>query len=182
MKTFRLVSIVLAVMATFMTLNLYGETKMPPRENLALKRGEQLYAKVCKSQTTPVSFVYDGKQHRGLGGLRLTDRKVTDAASTRRTVLTFRLDEDMTITLDALHNKEYGEVEYTLWFENVGTTASRVLEKVNAIDMTFDGAAPVLRGCLGDHENQYAASDKDLTREPVSFRSDGGRAGRAGFP
>ena len=60
MKTFRLVSIVLAVMATFMTLNLYGETKMPPRENLALKRGEQLYAKVCKSQTTPVSFVYDG--------------------------------------------------------------------------------------------------------------------------
>ena len=182
MKTFRLVSIVLAVMATFMTLNLYGETKMPPRENLALKRGEQLYAKVCKSQTTPVSFVYDGKQHRGLGGLRLTDRKVTDAASTRRTVLTFRLDEDMTITLDALHNKEYGEVEYTLWFENVGTTASRVLEKVNAIDMTFDGAAPVLRGCLGDHENQYAAYDKDLTREPVSFRSDGGRATHVVFP
>ncbi|MBQ5972425.1 MAG: hypothetical protein IJL45_08465 [Prevotella sp.] len=92
MKTFRLVLIVLAVMATFMTMNLYGETKMPPRDNLALKRGQQLFSKVCKSQTTPVSFVYNDKTYRGLGGLRLTDRKVTDVAPRggRRTLIALR--------------------------------------------------------------------------------------------
>jgi len=92
MKTLRLFSILFAAVASLVALSSYGETKLLPRENLALKRGEQLYAKVCKSQTTPVSFVYDGKQHRGLGGLRLTDRKVTDAASRggRRTLIALR--------------------------------------------------------------------------------------------
>ncbi len=182
MKTFRLVSIVLAVMATFMTLSLYGETKMPPRDNLALKRGQQLFAKVCKSQTTPVSFVYDGKTYRGLGGLRLIDKKATDDGNMKHVKQMYDIDGTLQATLDAAYNKEYGEVEYTLWFENTGNKASDVLEQVKAIDMTFEGVAPMLRGCLGDHQNQYAEYERDITKEPASFRSDGGRATHIVFP
>ena len=170
------------VLAAVMTLSAYGDAKLPPRDNLALKRGQQLFGKVCKAQTTPVSFIYDGKAYRGLGGLALADRSVTDGEDLKRVKQTFAIGNTLRITLDAAYNKEYGEVEYTLWFENVGTTPSGVLEQVKAIDMTFDGARPVLRGCLGDHVNQYAEYEKDLTKEPVTFRSDGGRATHVVFP
>ena len=114
--------------------------------------------------------------------MEMTDKHEVETSQWKRMEQEYRLDDAVRVRLTALHNKEYGEVEYTLWFENVGTKASRVLEKVNAIDMTFDGAAPMLRGCLGDHENQYAAYEKNLLQEPVSFRSDGGRATHVVFP
>ena len=153
-----------------------------PRGNLALKRGQQLFNKVCKPQTAPVAFVYNGISHKGLGKMEMIDKREEETAQWKRMEQEYRLDDAVRVRLTAAYNKEYGEVEYTLWFENTGNKASGVLEQVRVIDMTFDGATPMLRGCLGDHQNQYAEYEKDLTKEPVSFRSDGGRATHIVFP
>ena len=152
------------------------------RTNLALKRGEQLYASMCKGQTTPVSFVYDGKAYSGLGKCRLLDVSRNETADRKEATLTYILDNNVRVRVEAALCKEYGQVEYTLWFENVGTQPSAVLEQMESADMRFAGANPVVRGCLGDHDNQYAPYDKDLLKEAASFRSDGGRATHGCFP
>ena len=168
--------LIVSVMAACLT------SAQTPRGNLALKRGQQLFNRVCKPQTAPVAFVYNGISHKGLGKMEMTDKREEETTQWKRMEQEYRLDDAVRVRLTAAYNKEYGEVEYTLWFENVGMKASRVLEKVQAVDMTFSGAAPMLRGCLGDHENQYAAYEKNLLQEPVSFRSDGGRATHVVFP
>ena len=152
------------------------------RSNLALKRGEQLYASVCKGQTTPVSFVYGGKAYSGLGKCRLLDVSRNETPDRKEATLTYILDNNVRVRVEAALCKEYGQVEYTLWFENVGTQPSAVLEQMESADMRFAGANPVVRGCLGDHDNQYAPYDKDLLKEAASFRSDGGRATHGCFP
>lgn len=152
------------------------------RNNLALKRGEDLYKTVCTSYTTPVSFTYKGKPRYGLGRLPVESLKSTNTLNGRQATIVYRLDNEVRIRLEAALCSEYGQVEYTLWFENIGTKPSGVLEQVNSADLAFAGANPVVRGCLGDHVNQYAPYERVLGKDTVSFRSDGGRATHVSFP
>jgi alpha-galactosidase len=56
------------------------------------------------------------------------------------------------------------------------------LKYVNAIDMKVAGTNPVLKGILGDHANQYAPYEYDLTKRDVNFTSLKGRATHIYFP
>lgn len=154
------------------------------RENLNLRRGERLFSLVCRAQTTPVSFVYGGSSYRGLGRLHPVSREVTDAAdSMRRATLVYALDDRICVRVEAALCREYGQVEYTLWFENVGTEPTEVLEDVKSADVFLTGDRPLVRGCLGDHVNKYAPYEHSILRgDTVSFRSDGGRATHVNFP
>jgi hypothetical protein len=153
-----------------------------PRDNLALKRGQQLFSRVCKAETTPVLFVYNGVTYRGLGKLKTEGSNITEQAGYKRATLSYWLDSNVRVRLEAALCEEYGQVEYTLWFENTGMQPSGVLDQVRSVNINFAGADPVVRGCLGDHENRYAPYEKHLPKDTASFRSDVGRATHVCFP
>ncbi|MBQ7690792.1 MAG: alpha-galactosidase [Muribaculaceae bacterium] len=152
------------------------------RKNLNLPEARRIYNTLLKPATIPVAFTYDGKDYHGLGALTLTNKTETPVAGGREAHLAFALDETTSVRMDAFLNEEFGEVEYTVWFENTGNHASKVLERVHAAVLDFSGKNPTLVSCMGDHQGQYAAYEKDLAKEKASFRSDGGRATHVVFP
>ena len=153
------------------------------RKNVNFNDGQRIFSSMlCKPSAFPVSFTYSGIDYKGFGALKLISRKVTATPDGQEAAMSFALDDNMSVDVLAKLNSEFGEVEYTVWFRNGGSKASGVLEKVSCADLSFAGKNPVLRGCLGDHENLYSAYEKNLLKEKVDFRSDGGRATHIVFP
>lgn len=146
--------------------------------SLNLAGGKELFSLIASPATVPVRFCYAGKEYRGLGGLAVIEKEQSDSSCN----MTFALDETLAVRLEAAFNTEFGETEYTLYFENTGNKPSAVLENIAVLDHRFMGDAPVLRGCLGDHENYYAAYEHDLTWGDKYFLSTGGRATHIVFP
>lgn len=154
------------------------------KKSLNLEYAEKLFReKLVEAANLPMSFVYDNKAYKGLGDLaKLGDDAMADTANGLGATFRYRLDENVIVSLELAFNAEFGEMEYTVWFENTGKTPSKVLRDVYAIDAEVTGAEPVLRGCLGDHANFYAAYEHDLRKGTQFFRSDGGRATHVVFP
>ena len=154
------------------------------KKSLNLEYAEKLFReKMVEAANLPMSFVYDNKAYKGLGDLaKLGDDAMADTANGLGATFRYRLDENVIVSLELAFNAEFGEMEYTVWFENTGKTPSKVLRDVYAIDTEVTGAEPVLRGCLGDHANFYAAYEHDLRKGTQFFRSDGGRATHVVFP
>lgn len=138
--------------------------------------------RLCTPENYPVSFTYAGKDYKGLGELTLVSKEIKDTPAGKESVLTFDLDGGLELKAAAAFNAEFGENEYTLWFENRGSAPSGVLENVLSASLDLPGADPVLRGCLGDHGNKYAAYEKDLLEAPVEFKNTTGRATHVYFP
>lgn len=114
------------------------------------------------SSRFPFEFTYNGKSYKGYEGV---------------------IDGTLKVSVVSDAHPEYGQSEYTVWFENVGSEPSGILEQVYAIRKDFKGSAPVLRGSLGDHENYYAQYERDLARErEITFTSTEGRATHVVFP
>ncbi len=130
----------------------------------------------------PVSFVYDGVARQGLGGLEVVSNTTSDVPSGKSLEAVFRLDSQVFARFEALYNAEFGEVEYTLWFENGGEVPSGELKEVTSAMIDFDGADPMIRGCLGDHSNLYADYQTPLKDTTISFVSSNGRATHIVFP
>ncbi|MGI6496733.1 MAG: alpha-galactosidase [Kiritimatiellia bacterium] len=130
----------------------------------------------------PVSFTYDGKPRRSFAGAEFTGSTVSATPAGRKATLRFRLDDVLEARVEAAFCAEFGEMEYTVWFENTGDRPSKTLEDVRALDIDFPGGDPVLRGCLGDHENFYAAYEHDLLKADRHFLSTNGRATHIVFP
>ncbi len=149
---------------------------------LSLDVARALFDRHIAPATAPVAFTYDGRAYRGLSGLPVVEDTCVATPSGLRATLRVRLDETLLISLESAYNAEFGESEYTLWFENTGTEPSGVLSDVTALADDFDGASPVLRSCLGDHANHYAAYEQDLLKADKHFRSINGRATHIVFP
>ena len=127
------------------------------RENLDFERGEAFFnALVSHPEAVPVTFTYNGKDYSGLGETTPISSEVKKQKDGTRARLSYKLDDALEIRLDAFLNGEFGEVEYTLWFENKSDAPSAVLEKVASINTVLPGGEPVLRGCLGDHGRNYS--------------------------
>ena len=109
----------------------------------------------------PYEFTYNGKQYRGYEGV---------------------IDGLLKVSVVRAERPEFDQQEYTVWFENTGDRPTGILEDVYALKTTFKGANPILRGCLGDHENFYRQYSTDLSSEPVKFVSTEGRATHIVFP
>ena len=161
-----------------------GQTPPTDRKNAAVEAGVQYYEQfLLDAAEVPVAFVYDGKPYQGLGALEPVSTATEDTPDYRRTVRTFRLDENLLVRLEAALCREYGQGEYTVWFENTGQEPSRELSRIRSAVLDFDGADPVLRGCLGDHVNNYADYVTPMAADTtVSFVSEGGRATHIVFP
>jgi alpha-galactosidase len=140
-------------------------------------------AYIADLRRLPFSFVYDDKAYRGFPAetFRQIDhrRSVQGKKECNRFVLKAG---DLQVTVDAAFYAGYGAYEWTVWFENIGTRNSGVIRNVRAADMTFAGERPVLKGILGDHENQYRPYARALEEGPVHFRSDKGRPTHIWFP
>lgn len=109
----------------------------------------------------PYEFTYDGKHYRGYEGV---------------------IDGLMKVSVERAEHPDFDQYEYTVWFENIGDRPTSILEDVYALKETFKGSDPVLRGCMGDHENFYRQYSTDLTKTPSKFVSTEGRASHIVFP
>ncbi len=151
-------------------------------KNTDIVSGTRIFEKLLSSpDALPFGFCYGGKTYKGLSGCGA--RKMTSGGGDEQnTVITARLDKNVSVTVRSRLVKPYGQCEYTVWFENVGDGVSEVLSDVYAFDGEFQGKDPVLRGCMGDHENWYSAYEHDLSKSDKFFQSLGGRATHIVFP
>ena len=148
-----------------------------------LQTGAEMFGKwVEDPASVPLSFVYGGEAVNGLQGFEILSKNCETTASGKSLKAVFRIDENLTATFDAFLNNEFGELEYTLWFENTGSVPSKALSEVNSVVIDFQGNEPMLRGCLGDHQNKYADYQTPLKDTTVSFVSNIGRATHIYFP
>ena len=97
-------------------------------------------------------------------------------------VITAKVDANLRLRAEVSLNSEYGEVEYTVWLENGGRKPTGVISELTALDMEFEGRNPVLRSCMGDHDNWYAAYEHDLSKGDKYFLSTGGPSTHIVFP
>lgn len=131
----------------------------------------------------PFRFIYGGKEYAGFSNEYFTvkDKKTERVGEREDTVTVFQLDGVIEITLKLTHYYSHGVTEWTVFFENVSDKNSDIIENAR-VEMTFEGADPVLKGILGDHVNQYRPYSIDLTSEKAAFTSDHGRATHINFP
>ncbi|MDA1088036.1 MAG: alpha-galactosidase [Verrucomicrobia bacterium] len=138
---------------------------------------------IADLSTLPFSFVYDETAYRGFPAevFRLVEHRRSTQGKKERDVCVLKAG-DLQVTVDAASYAGYGAYEWTVWFENTGTQDSGVIRDVRTADMIFDGERPVLKGILGDHENQYRPYVHVLDEQPAHFRSDTGRPTHIWFP
>ena len=132
--------------------------------------------------TIPVSFVYDGVLHEGFQGLEQTGKACTQKPGGKELSASFKLDSGVEARVDAFFNEEFGETEYTVWFENKGSAPSKVMKDIKSATIPFKGGDVMLRGCLGDHQNLYADYQTPIKDSVVTFVSSNGRATHIVFP
>lgn len=124
----------------------------------------------------PFSFVYDEKIYNGFPAetFRQTEHRRAVQGKKERNLFVLKAG-DLQVTVDTAFYAGYGAYEWTVWFENTGTRDSGVIRNMRAADMNFAGARPILKGILGDHENQYRPYVRELDAAPEHFCSDKGR-------
>ncbi len=133
--------------------------------------------------TLPFSFVYDDTAYTGFPAekFRQVEHRRSIQGKKEKNLFVLKAG-DLQVTVDTAFYAAYGAYEWTVWFENTGTRNSAIIRDVRVADMTFDGESPVLKGILGDHENQYRPYVHALQEKPVHFRSDNGRPTHIWFP
>ena len=152
------------------------------KKSLNTAAGRRIFSKYLKDPSNyPFTFKYDGVLHKGFDGL-FSRRSFIESEENLRVITTARVDKRLKVTAEAKYVFEYGQCEYTVWFENTGKKPTGVISDVYALDMEFSGKNPVLRGCLGDHDNWYAGYEHDLGKGDKYFLSLGGRATHIVFP
>lgn len=135
-------------------------------------------------ETFPIQFQYGNTGYRGFNPayFKLISRTDTVDGAKENHVLVLEFADGMRVTLDTSYYEGYDAFDYTVYFENVGETNSKVLSNLNGITYQLKGSNPVLKGILGDHENNYAPYEHDLTAESKHFRNDLGRSCHRYFP
>ena len=148
-----------------------------------LEKGPALFASWVEDPSAiPVSFTYAGVPHEGLKGFDILSNTCLTTASEKSLKAVFSIDENLQAKVEAALNNEFGEIEYTVWFENKGSSPSGELKNLESVVLDFNGGDPMIRGCLGDHVNKYADYQTPLRDTTVSFVSTGGRATHVYFP
>ena len=146
---------------------------------------EKLYRDICQDAAAlPMGFSLDGRKYSGLPKGRFPVRTCDGETADGVEKTAFQMDggENLKIRLEVEYDHKYGALTWTAWFENPGEGLSPVISDVDAADMDFAGVSPVLKGILGDHENDYAPYCRDLTKGKVEFYSDLGRPTHVYFP
>ena len=144
--------------------------------------GQYFERLLAQPESVPVAFTYGGERHVGLGGLKVVKREFGPNGAVRRATLACKVDERLTATLEAAYCREYGEVEYTLWFSNTGTSPTKALSDVCAYEESVPGENPRLRGVRGDGSYHFAPYDDSIAAKEIHFKSTSGRPTHGVFP
>lgn len=99
----------------------------------------------------PVSFTYAGKDYKGFGRefKEISRNTAQDGAKVMTTVcLEFR--QELRIEVCSAIYPDYCAYEWTVYFQNIGSEDSAILENLKCMDILFTGADPVLKGIYGD--------------------------------
>lgn len=99
----------------------------------------------------PVSFTYAGKDYKGFGRefKEISRNTAQDGAKVMTTVcLEFR--QELRIEVRSAIYPDYCAYEWTVYFQNIGSEDSAILESLKCMDILFTGADPVLKGIYGD--------------------------------
>lgn len=152
------------------------------KNSLDIGKGRRYFSSVLKRpEKLPFSFVYNDVYHKGLGDFAAR-RSFEKTEKGEKIKITAKVDKGLRIIVEVFYNNEFGETEYTVYFENVSKKPSGVLRDVYLLDETFEGINPALRGNMGDHDNWYSAYEHDLTKSDKYFLSTSGRATHVVFP
>ncbi len=132
----------------------------------------------------PVSFRYDGKLIKGFASelFQQTCRKESVENGVSCCSLTFSFTDQIIVRAETEYDPKFSAYGWTVWFENTGTTNTKVISELVCADLVFTGEHPVLRGILGDHINQYHPYTYDLCKQNASFSAVTGRATHVNFP
>ena len=153
------------------------------KKSIALEKGRKLYEKIIATpESAPVSFFYGDRYHTGLGDYTLVNKEITETKKGEKAVFRYKMDDALEAVFIVEYCAEFGQVEYTLWFENNSDKNSQLIRDMYSIDTEFYGEDPILRGCLGDHDNFYEGYEHDLNKNCKYFKSDNGRATHIVFP
>ena len=149
------------------------------KKSLSLTAGRALYDDVlCRQDAFPLAFTYGGRRFEGTCGLDCEYMNIYGDSMEAA----WRADDRLRISVNAKYCPEFGQSEYTVYFENTGDAPTEVLADVAALYHDFTGAEPLSRGILGDHQNYYAPYEIALDRQSAHFESLGGRATHVCFP
>jgi len=136
--------------------------------------------------TLPVSFNYDGKAYRGFDKniFKEVGKSTSNSRSGEReeSIFIFKADDNLTISVETAYYHNYGAYEWTVYFENTGSENTGVISDLKSADIIFAGDKPVLRGILGDHQNQYKPYSKNLNDGGVNHKSNTGKPTHIYFP
>jgi alpha-galactosidase len=165
------------VMATAATNETTGEARQ-------MAKSRAIYdAYITNLGKLPFSFVYGETAYMGFpsGTFRQIEHKHSVQDNKESDCFVLKMG-DLQVTVDTAFYAGYGAYEWTVWFENTGKDNTAVIRDMRAADMLFAGARPVLKGILGDHQNQYRPYARALEEAPVQFTSNNGRPTHIWFP
>ncbi len=152
--------------------------------NYSNKKADEWYKSLKADYSKfPISFIYDGTKYEGFGEGFVKKSEETVTEGDKETVnVSFELLSELMVHVKLTHYYSHGVTEWTFSFENKGNADTKLLSEVKTT-VTFDGAKPILKGSLGDHENKYKVYERDLCEEKeIKFVSDSGRATHINFP
>ncbi|MCL1857643.1 MAG: alpha-galactosidase [Oscillospiraceae bacterium] len=134
--------------------------------------------------TLPVSFVYDGTAYYGFDRniFRQLSKTTVTKGEKEENIFILNADDNLTITVETAYYENYGAYEWTIWFQNTGSVNTEIISNLKSADMIFSGENPVLRGILGDHQNQYRPYEHKLSDSGVNHKSGIGKPTHIYFP
>src|SRR5713101_7766671 len=135
----------------------------------------------------PISFVLDGSPVRGIPtAWRPSSRRRRIDANIIDTV--FEGTDPGTrlnVRVESTQYQDYPVIEWLAWLTNQGQAPTPVISKLQAIDVAFSGASPVVQHCNGDFNSPdgYAPVQTSLRAgESLAFAPVGGRPCDQAFP
>ena len=130
----------------------------------------------------PVNFTYGDKEYKGFNkDFSLLSKNVKCENQVETVLLEFLLENTLKISLKVKHYYSHGATEWTVYFKNVSSSNSKVLQNFYT-KLTLLGKYPMVKGILGDHINQYRPYAFDPTLNVLEFSSLTGQTSHNNFP
>ncbi len=151
-------------------------------------KGRGLYEKVTTDLSDfPISFTYNGKSYKGFGDDFTKKDCITESADNGGVSKVYNMKHNPSgadFKLETCVYEEYNAWDYTLYITNNGIETTGLFGDINAIDITFTGDKPVMKGIAGDcGKDMYKPYSIALNKDTEFYReSTSGRPTHAVFP
>ena len=131
----------------------------------------------------PFLFTYNGRSYHGFSPEFFTHKntQITTSSEKESREIIWSFSNGLEVTLRLVHYFTHGATEWTVCFENTGTSNSGIIEELKA-QVILEGKYPSLKGILGDFNNFHRPYQIDLTNNFVDFASHSGRPTHGNFP